>query len=484
MRGERGFILVTTLVIFLVLFILGAAAMYISEVGFRIHRAETRWQALEKASNSGLMKYASDVIKGTIRCGDSRTYSVNGVNVEVRAVSAGGSCFVWSKATMGDAKVVKVANFNATSNTNYAAIVIRSLSNLVVDGSSSINSCDLDCRVPAVVIGNDIPDNYVENLVVNCPRNPKGINALVDPVVENAPMPPSLVERIFNGINNRNDLLNLLSQRFSVTFNNGTPGGLSGVPASCSFNYNNCTASGNTITCGKETITWNGTAYMVGTSVCPKIDLGPNATLTFSGVSFTGGGAIAANQITFSQRSGTSGDGELVLVARNQITMSSNNISISKPTHMFAQNYDISGNGLNVNATSVIYSGGAGVGNLNINLSSNSQLGTTENPVLIISDNNINLSRNGTAEINGVIFTTEANNNFSISGNGNFTIRGMIVSDSNRNNNLNISGNLSIWFDKGVIQKLNNKLGGLVKNPTCGVVSVKVPYINTKMTVY
>ncbi len=516
---QKGFALATVLILGVALFVMGLGAMYMSEMGFRSVYSEQRWHMGEKAANYGIMQ-AVQKLNNTDCSGAGGSYQVNGFNVQVQTVSAGGACFIWSSATNGSSKIVKVGVLvvgNAPSD--YGAAVFRNLSNLSMSGSAAIVSCDTSCRTSALITGNNLQSPPQENLVTTCPNNPKGVTALVDPyVVVSELLNRNLTSSIFNGPTDRNGLIQTLSSNFGVSFNNGTPNGIVGTytpitnqngqidttkvnsqnPPTydvCNALYNNCSASGNTITCSGNTnlnFVWNGTGYDVqisggntsglpkNTTVarCSKIDFGQNATITFNG--FTGGGVIAGNQINFN--GSVSASGSLTLVARNEVEDQSNNITISN-VNLFAQNIDLDNNGLQWNG-GVLYSGGAGVGNFDIDLNSNSQLGSPQNPVLIISDNNIEIERNGNASINGIVYATEANNNLSVSGNGTFQLNGMLVSNSTNNNNANISGNFQIVFNANIISTLAQKYS-FINPPKCaGTPSVAVPFIQTKTTVY
>lgn len=506
---NRGFALVTVLVISTAILIMGMGAMYMSEMGFRSISAESRWHLVEKAANAGLMQTAGNIARGQFNCGGQQNLNLNGANVEVRTTSSGGACFLWARATSGNASVVKVGVLTAPS-TNHGAAVFRSLNNISVGGSGAITSCDPNCRTSALVIGNSLNNPPTENLVSTCTNNPNGVTALVDPYVPNAfSTNTDLTNRVFNNINNRGELLTTLSNNYRVQFNDGRPTEISGSPTDitdnngnlknistgsnidvCKAYYNNCTGSDSAISCtGATNLTfvWNGTSYDVRITgqnnnlfTCRNIDFGPNATLTLSG--FTGGGILAANQINLGSTTGVGNNG-ITLVARNLTQDNANNITIIS-VNIFSQNITLDNNGL-IWEGGILYSGGAGVGNFNINLSSNSSLGTSTNPVLIISDNNINIQRNGNAEINGLVFATSSNNNFSIgAGNGNFSINGMVFSNSTSNNNINISENFSINFNANILRTLSQRYSFL-RPPDCTAnVSVSIPFMQTRTTTY
>ncbi|MEM4675803.1 MAG: hypothetical protein QXM12_05875, partial [Nitrososphaerota archaeon] len=209
---EKGFALATTLVLGVAVFVMGLAGMYVSEMGFRSMGAEANWHRAEKAANAGLEQTARDIVGGNITCGQNRTLNFNGVGVQVNTVNGGGSCFVWARASIGNANVVKVAVLTAGNPAgNFGALVMRKLQNLVLQGSGAITSCDPNCMTSAVVIGNNLNNPPSENQVAVCPNNPRGVTALIDPlVVKGELLNTDITNMIFNNINDRSDLLNTL----------------------------------------------------------------------------------------------------------------------------------------------------------------------------------------------------------------------------------------------------------------------------------
>ncbi len=534
---EKGFALATTLVLGVAILVMGIAGMFVSEMGFRSISSEQAWHRAEKAANAGLQTVSGRIIQRNFNCGDGANFTFNGANVEVRTLSDNnrGHCFLWVRATIGNnTNVVKVAILSMGAG-DFGTLTFRQIHNLNIGGSGAITSCDATCKTPAIVIGNNLNNPPAENLVTTCPNNPRGVTALVDPLVVNEELPNrDLTSTVFDNINNRTELLNMLSNQFRVSFNNGRPNGIvgqavtvtqrPGVPANNIPNqtYEVCNASchdvveaaGSTLNCYSENgsmrleFTWSGDRYNVvqyeeietcsdppcrrggGRLIvrrtplfsCYNIDFGQNGSISFN--NFTGGNTIAGNEISIggnitSATTSISGyPHSLSLIARNQLQDSSNNITVQN-VNVFAQNIRLDNNGLRWEG-GLLYSGG----NFDINLNSNSYLGSQTNPVLLITDNNMNIQMNGTASINGLVFATDANNNLSINGNGNFSLNGAIVSNSNRNNNVNINGNFSINFNRSVLENLRNKFGFLKPPPCSTSASVRMPFIQTKMTLY
>jgi len=403
---------------------------------------------------------------------------------------------------------------------------ITNITGLGASTSASIAACDNSCTAAAMILGSNLPQGQQVS-TSQCKNNNNGIASNSDsPILikdgnngTEQLTPDNIYSMYFNGVNRRNDLFSKFQNMYAVAFNsNNEPVGFnssnsititdqqSSLPTNgssydlCNFGQNanvgTATASRNTITASsswnisgldcqaKPTFTWDGSKY-VGTLncyrngneivstitfYCNKIDFGWNATLDIS--NFSGGGELAAGMINMGDVNGS----PLTLVGKNQINMTSNGIEINSPVYMFAKNYNINANNLQINSSSIIASLG-GSSNLDITLSGNSNIGTQDNPALIISDNNINLQGNGSNVIDGLTFSTGSNNNFNLSIYGNYTINGSVGSASSRNNNINMSGNSQINFNSSVIQNLSNNFSGLVNPPQCGA-NVTVPVVN------
>jgi len=458
----------------------------------------------------------------------------------VRIMYLNKTFIIHSTGTYQGAKVVKIASVNTVLKTipnpnigktiaNMGAVMMMQITNITGLGAStsaSIAACDNSCTAAAMILGSNLPQGQQVS-TSQCKNNNNGIASNSDsPILikdgnngTEQLTPDNIYSMYFNGVNRRNDLFNKFQNMYGVAFNsNNEPVGFnssnsititdqqSSLPTNgssydlCNFGQNanvgTATASTNTITASsswnisglncqvKPTFTWNGSKY-VGTLncyrngneivstitfYCNKIDFGWNATLDIS--NFSGGGELAAGMINMGDVNGS----PLTLVGKNQINMTSNGIDINSPVYMFAKNYNINANNLQINSSSIIASLG-GSSNLNITLDGNSNIGTQDNPALIISDNNINLQGNGSNVIDGLTFSTGSNNNFNLSISGNYTINGSVGSASSSNNNINMSGNSQINFNSSVIQNLSNNFSGLVNPPLCGA-NVTVPVVN------
>lgn len=483
-KGEGGFALVSVLLVLLVVFLLSATGMYISKSGYLSQLSQYRYYLAEKASNTGIAVASELVINGT--CNDGSGILGSAVyNFQCRKY--GSTYLLYSKGTIGNSRVVKVAAIFSYYSSYLGAGVFRKLDNLSLRGSSAIDACDPNCSVSALVTGNELSQSFSTSTI--CTNNNKGVVANgVDPYRYDPTLNSTDLTPYYFNATDRNDLLNKLSSMFNVKFSDGTPIGINQLDPKCDLSsYNlSCTASGLALSCTSSiNATWSGSYYTVNLPNnqivnCGAIELGQNGYVKFSG--FSGGGVISANNVDIA------GDvipsTQLTIIAKNQLQDISNGYSL-EDVNIFAKNITIDNRKILI-LGGILYSGGKGQGNFNINLNSNSEIGTQDNPTLIISDNNINISRNGNAAIYGLVFVNDANNNFSLAGSGTFDIYGSVVSNSRNNNSINITGNFEIHFDSNVLKNLTNKWSSLMRPISCSSSSsnMLIPLITTKMLVY
>ncbi|HEV09606.1 MAG TPA: hypothetical protein ENO34_04310, partial [Sulfurihydrogenibium azorense] len=454
MNNEKGFSLITVLVLSAVIFALGSATVFVNYYGNVMINADVKYKVAEKRADYGIMRAFQDILNQNINCGSSPNY---GDGITVNTVQAGNSCLIKSTGTYAGATVSKVVVINQSKiNSKYAAAVMCNLTNLNIEGNGSIESCNSDCRTPALINGVKDNENINEKIkdIANatCKENNKGLAALMDPYLtdDNFSCKQELLSIYFNGVSDRNQLLDRMTSLYGVAFDNGgTPIGLdttnkkaititnttdpkqlnsADVYDVCNFGQNvdigtvevdplrsdTLQASSSYNVSGlnikvKPTFVWDSTnkyynVYMknadtealLSTLKCKAIDLGQNTTLNL-GNGFSGGGALAANQVNFT---GNVNGSNLTLIAKNEVKIERNGIEVSN-VNVFSKKYDIS-NAQNLTVKDSLIFGGGGGQNIDIKLNSDSKLGTKDNPVLIISDNNINISRNGNAEINGI----------------------------------------------------------------------------------
>jgi hypothetical protein len=496
-KREKGFALMTVLIFFLVLLILGVGGAIITQMGFFSITSEVKYARAEKNANIGLM----EALESEDCSNDTSEGIFGGYRVIATKDQEHNYCFVWSEGRYWGAKVVKTSIFPLIP---WAASMFRNLNNLNIGGSAAIVGYDPSedesncnntkaCIAPALVTGNNL---NLTNVAQECTSNPKGIvsNGTTRPYKHVSNLNATdLTPKLFNA-GNRTELLEKLKDAFQVSFDDdGTPKGLVEAKKPDS-SVDSCTAEGITITCGErgnaDIFTWNSEKgvyrYNKDGKDYSKIDFG-NAQITF-GSNFSGGGYIAGGNISFDMKAYVNATSPLVLVARNQITISQNNIKISN-TFMFAKNYSITANNSTVEG-GIICSGGA-KGKLDINIKGghNTQLGTYSEPILIISNNieGINIEGAGHVDIWGVIFVTDTNNKFSLEEKGGFSIHGVIINNSNSpssQNTINLKSNSDIRFNFKVLENLYKNLSqfNLLRSPIC--YNKKNLFILTTMRTY
>lgn len=481
---SKGFVLGIVLILGVAILIMGFAGMIMSEMGFKSLSAEARWHIVEKAANYGVMDSIEQLINGLTTCDklDNKILTVNGALVTIKTWEAGTSCFIWAKATYQNSRYIKTAVITNINTYSLAPVMVKRFSSFSLGGAASIVNCDSNCPSPAIITGN-LTGNVTGQVVTSCPNNPKGILSPITPVIDNKPeyLNVDFTDRLFYA-SNRRELLDKLSSEFRVSLSNGTPIGIVGrytvidnVPGGefdvCQLtSVTNCSANRQTISCSNINISWDSSLgkYKVtregssNVALCNAIDFSPNAKIEFS--NFEGGGVLFANEIVFKGDVNGVGPKGLTLIARNKAEDQANNINL-KNVNVFAQNIYIDDNNF-VWEGGVIYSGGAGVGNLNLDIRAGTKIGNQSSPVLIITDNNVNINGQGNAEIYGLIFATDETNNFNTA-NGDFKLYGVMVSNSLKNNIYNANGNFDLYFRPDILEKLALRYSSLVKLPDC-----------------
>jgi hypothetical protein len=555
--NNKGFALVSVLVLGFVISLIASASFLVAKNGFLITGSEVRYNIAEKTADYGINYYIDGYTANKSPFADSQcdcpnnNYCVctlkpnpnsNDPVATVRIIYLNNTFIIHSTGTYQGATVVKIASVNTVLKTipntnigrtvaNMGAVMMTKITNIGGLGtgtSASLAACDNSCTAAAMILGSPLPQGQ-QVATSQCKNNNNGIASNSDsPILikdgnngTEQLTPDKIYSTYFNRVNSRSDLFNKFQSMYSIAFNdNNEPVGFNSsnsititdqqnsLPANgssydlCTFGQNanvgTAVASGDTIITSSSwnisglncqaqpTFKWDGSKYVgtlncyengkkvinTTTFYCNKIDFGQNATLNIS--DFSGGGGLAAGTININ--TGNINGSPLTLVGKNEINMTSNNITISSPVYMFAKNYNINANNLQINSSSIIASLGNS-SNLNITLGGNSNIGTQPNPALIISDNNINLQGDGNNIIDGLVFSTGSNNNFNLNMSRNYIIDGSIGSASGSNNNISINGNSKINFDSNVIQNLSNNFSGLVNPPQCGA-TVTVPVVN------
>ncbi|MBA4416358.1 MAG: hypothetical protein C0392_00380 [Syntrophus sp. (in: bacteria)] len=188
MNNDKGVILVVVLAVSLMVMILAAAAIKMSELGYLAYGSEKRYQVASAASEHGINVGIKAVVDGVVdsitRCpvAAAGTLSTGGVNAGYSyfAISAGSRCFIHSTGTFGDARIVKNVIIPAaiSQGAQYGALTMRNGGTVVLGGSAAIVSCSSTCEGPGMMYGGSVTLTAKGGLIddpATCPNNPKGI---------------------------------------------------------------------------------------------------------------------------------------------------------------------------------------------------------------------------------------------------------------------------------------------------------------------
>jgi hypothetical protein len=447
----------------------------------------------------------------------------------VRIISLNNTFIIHSTGTYNGATVVKIASANTVLKTipniknkgkiiaNIGAVMMPRITGLTSGSSaSSIAACDENCPAAAMILGSPLP----KSLKVPTSKCSNGETELDSSILikdgsdGKDPLTPSKIySTYFNGVSSRSDLINKLQSMYSITFNESLPDkfrfassnsiriAYNNLPARgssydlCDFEGNllgEALASGNTITTQfgipvsfkcqahntKLTFTWDGSKYAgrldcyesdktvsITTFYCNKINFGSTVRI----LNFSGGGGLSA--FSFDIQGDINGS-PLTLVGRRGFYITGNNVNINSPVYIFTPWFFVDANNLHINSSSMVVS--FGTTTYNIHLEGNSNIGTQDNPVLMISDSGIHLSGYGSHVINGLIFSTDKNSSLYSFISGNYTINGSVGSTSS-DNSMYLEGKIN--FDSKILQNLSEKFSDLIKPPQCGT-TITVPVVS------
>ncbi len=489
MKKRKGFAIVQALVFCLVFIILGTVIAYITQLGFFSVSAETNYQIAERNAHKGLLSAISEIYNSTPLSNGSKSYFFTRGEAQVKFISDenNNNYFIWSKGTYKSANVVRIAVVHLSS-LPWAPFIARNLNSYT---SGEIISCNATFKTPALITGNNATLNSTFT-VGNC-SSTANVRAFVDQPYQIIPKllnsPAYLTNIVFKNANNRNDIFNILSQKYGVSFNNGTPTGIIGKKVWQPTDIKNCVIYNNsTITCTytngtNVNVSYNSTTgnFTIGSKEYDAIDIG-NGNLTVKSFNNTGVVAkIAAENIDFT---GAGEVSNIILVAREKISIYNSMgglYTTIKDSYLFSKNYEIHDCHL-VYEGGILYSSGQG----NLWLRADSSIGTPDNPTLIIADNQLNIDGRCHTSINGLVYITEGNPNFGLSMDtkGKFELNGAIISNSVANflsMGCCCCGG-SIVFQPQILKILSNKLG-FIKPPMSSSKNLSLSLITTEMKV-
>ncbi|HWR90232.1 MAG TPA: hypothetical protein VN260_08230 [Dissulfurispiraceae bacterium] len=443
MKNQGGFAAVAAIVVTFLLLAIGGSAMVMSQLGYSTVASENKYQVANSAAERAVNAGVQNVISLQVCNLTATNVLANGATSFFFTTPDATSnyCFIYGRGTFGatNPATVVMTTVVPIAASNWGAMVLKNGGTLLIGGSSSIASCDANCRGPAVVSGGPISGQYTTD--TTCKNNNKGI--VGDPAIQYTEL-GDLVPKFFNS-DNFGDLKNDIGNAYVVDVT-----GLSNtdIPGGCQYNGNKtcATTSATQIVCGS-----GGTAVTINLGGCPKVFVGASSSLSINH-SVANTSIVAATSVSIN-------DG-------------------LNHTNVFAANitFDL---GAHDNTVSGIF---YGRDSLNVQGNSNATLGTVDDPVLMITGGNLTKDGNGTVELNGLLFSegllTSVNN-------GNFSVNGSVI-----NNNPNAvtltanSGNAAINFNSTILNNLSDDMG-FTKKPNCNSNANRKAFVTTtKMTAY
>lgn len=154
--NNKGFSLITVLVLSLVMFLIGGTGLYIAATNFRATRADINLNIAEKASNAGLLNAFDDInMKGTGAKNEENEHPLGNASYKTKTTLGGKNVwFVSSQGVYDRANVVKTAMFQGYYGVGL--YTVRGQVDADLNGAR-LSGCDMDstvasnCYVPAFI---------------------------------------------------------------------------------------------------------------------------------------------------------------------------------------------------------------------------------------------------------------------------------------------------------------------------------------------
>ncbi|MDI6713986.1 MAG: hypothetical protein QMD43_03025 [Thermodesulfovibrio sp.] len=185
--NNRGFSLVTVLILSLIIFVIGGTGAYIATTNLKTTQADTRYNIAEKASNVGLLR-AFDEINQTGTGGNDRTITgtVGNATYNTRIMFGGKNIwFVSSEGFIGNSRVIKTAIFQGYYGVGL--YTVRGNVNATLGSGVRLTGCDRapepDCLVPSFIASGTISTPGITPRT--CPADAGGAGVYGQPPILN-----------------------------------------------------------------------------------------------------------------------------------------------------------------------------------------------------------------------------------------------------------------------------------------------------------
>jgi len=409
---NRGYTLITTMLVMIVLFVIGIAGAMLVYYGNMTSGAMINYSKAYYNADYGLQQVAYNVMNGNCNCTN------NGCGIPTTTLPTGGTvqvitqsdannktCFIESIGTGQTGGEVAKAITISTGGSNWGALGMINGS-LSIDESAAINGCDYidQCEAPGLLEGSNLTLPNLPNLYT-CqnnpnPNNPKGIGG--DPYTRTTTSTD--IAQLVTPFNSFSQLQNYILTEVANYFGTTTNGSSINAPTQNQSCYCNgdATASGSSISCGSQPLSNNCSIYYIG-------------------------GNLTVNSATF---------------GNNQIIYANSGINIT-------------GNTLSITG-GLLYTPNT----LTIDTDGNSQIGY-QSPTTLIA-NNANIDMDDTASING-LFMINNLSDFSIE---NSSVNGALYIN-NTSDEIDLSDNTSINFNYAILQTITSAFPSLFNPINC-----------------
>jgi len=414
---KKGYILITTMLVMIVLFVIGIAGAMLVYYGNMTSGAMINYSKAYYNADYGLQQVAYNVMNGACNCtnngcGISQTLPTGGtVQVITQSDTNNKTCFIESIGTGQTGGQVAKAVMVSTGGSNWGALGVINGS-ISTSGSVAINGCDYidQCEATGLLEGPNLkltmtgnPNLYTCQNNPN-PNNPKGIGG--DPYTRKTTSTD--IAQLVTPFNSFSQLQNYILTEVANYFGTTTNGSSINAPTQNNSCYcsGSATVNGSSISCGSQPLSNNCSIYYIG-------------------------GKLNVSSANFES---------------NQIIYVNGNININITNDRFP----IDGGLLYTPGTLTLVANG------------NSQIGY-QSPTTFIA-NNASIVINGTSSINGLIMI----NNLSNFGTGNSSINGALyVNNVSISNGINLSGNASINFNYSVLSQIASNYSNLFNPVNC-----------------
>jgi type II secretory pathway pseudopilin PulG len=412
-KFRRGYTLITTMLVMIVLFVIGIAGAMLVYYGNMTSGAMINYSKAYYNADYGLQQVAYNAMNGACSCANNdcgmfqKLPTGGTVQVITQSDTNNKTCFIESIGTgqTGGQVVRAIAISTGSSNWGALGVIGGSVS---IGGSPAINGCDYinQCEATGLLKGSNLTLNGNLNSYT-CqsnphPNNPQGIVGNPYTKTTTSTDVAQLITNFNSFSQLQSYLQNQVANYFGATANSDGSIGTPTQNPSCYCN-NSAMTSSSGITCGTTAMPNSCSYYYIGGSLS------------------IGSASFENNQIIY---------------ADGGINITGNTLSISGGL-LYTPNL------------------------LTIDTHGNTQIGGYTQPTTLIASN-ASIDMHGTSSINGLLMINNLSD-FSI---GNSSVNGALYVN-NASDGINLSGNTSINFNYAILQTITSAFPNLFNPINC-----------------